>query len=114
MLRLVFHLLLRQTERLMTSVFELMGISLRIPDHSILSRRPGLLGSISKGCRLPDGPVHVLIDCTGLKAYGAGEWLQEKHGVRARRTWRKLHLVVDADTGMIMAATLTCNDEGDP
>jgi transposase len=114
MLRLVFHLPLRQTEGLMSSVFELMGVSLRIPDHSTLSRRAGTLASISKGCRLPDGPVHVLIDSTGLKVYGAGEWLQEKHGVRARRTWRKLHLAVDADTGMIMAATLTCNDEGDP
>ena len=65
-------------------------------------------------CRLPDGPVNLLIDSTGLKVYGAGEWLQEKHGVRARRTWRKLHLAVDADTGMVMASTLTENDLGDP
>ena len=65
------------------------------------------LTSISKGCRLPAGPVHLLIDSTGLKVYGAGEWLQEKHGARARRTWRKLHLAVDADTGMVMASTLT-------
>jgi hypothetical protein len=70
--------------------------------------------SISKGCRLPDGPVHLLIDSTGLKIYGAGEWLQKKHGVRARRAWRKLHLAVDADTGMVIAATLTANDMGDP
>ena len=72
------------------------------------------LASVSKGCRLPAGPVHLLIDSTGLKVYGAGEWLQEKHGVRARRTWRKLHLSVDADTGMVMASTLTENDVGDP
>ena len=44
------------------------------------------LASVSKGCRLPAGPVHLLIDSTGLKVYGAGEWLQEKHGARARRT----------------------------
>ncbi len=55
-----------------------------------------------------------MIDSTGLKVYGAGEWLQEKHGVRARRTWRKLHLAIDADTGMVMASTLTENDVGDP
>ena len=55
----------------------------------------------------------LLIDSTGLKVYGAGEWLQEKHGVRARRTWRKLHVAVDADSGMIVAATLTENDEED-
>lgn len=58
--------------------------------------------------------MHVLIDSTGLKVYGAGEWLQEKHGVRARRTWRKLHLAVDANSGMIVASTLTEQDVGDP
>jgi len=70
--------------------------------------------SLSKGCVLPDGPIHLLIDSTGLKVFGAGEWLQEKHGAKARRTWRKLHLAVDADSGMIMASTLTGNDVGDP
>jgi len=100
MLRLAFHLPLRQTEGLMASVFELMGVPLATPDHSTLSRRAMTMTSISKGRRLPDGPVHLLIDSTGLKVYGAGEWLQEKHGVRARRTWRKLHLAVDADTGI--------------
>lgn len=114
MLRLAFHLPLRQTEGLMASVFALMGVSLATPDHSTLSRRAMTMTSISKGCRLPDEPVHLLIDSTGLKVYGAGEWLQEKHGVRARRTWRKLHLAVDANTGMIMASTLTENDAGDP
>jgi len=114
MLRLAFHLPLRQTEGLMASVFELMGVSLATPDHSTLSRRAMTMTSISKGCRLPDGPVHLLIDSTGLKVYGAGEWLQEKHGVKARRTWRKLHLAVDADTGLVMASTLTANDVGDP
>jgi hypothetical protein len=114
MLRLAFHLPLRQTEGLMASVFELMGVSLATPDHSTLSRRAMTMASISKGCRLPDGPVHLLIDSTGLKVYGTGEWLQEKHGLRARRTWRKLHLAVDAQTGMVMASTLTENDMGDP
>ena len=113
MLRLAFHLPLRQTEGLMASVFELLGVGLSVPDHSTLSRRAMSLVPISKGCRLPAGPVHLLIDSTGLKVYGAGEWLQEKHGTRARRTWRKLHLAVDALTGMIMASTLTENDIGD-
>jgi len=72
------------------------------------------MNSISKGCILLDGPIHMLIDSTGLKVFGAGEWLQEKHGTKARRAWRKLHLSVDADTGMIMASTLTGNDVGDP
>ena len=51
--------------------------------------------------------MHLLVDSTGLKLYGAGEWLVEKHGTKKRRSWRKLHLGVDADTGRIVAATLT-------
>ena len=114
MLRLVFHLALRQTEGLMASIFDLLGVPLSTPDHSTLSRRAKKMLSISKGCLLPDGPVNLLIDSTGLKVFGAGEWLQEKHGAKARRTWKKLHLAMDADTGMIMASTLTGNDVGDP
>jgi transposase len=114
MLRLAFHLALRQTEDLMASIFSLLGVSLSAPDHSTLSRRARTLALISKGCILADGPIHLLIDSTGLKVFGAGEWLQEKHGAKARRTWKKLHLAVDADTGMIMASTLTGNDVGDP
>jgi hypothetical protein len=107
-------LALRQTEELMVSIFGLLTVPLSTPDHSTLSRRARKMESFSKGCILPDGPVHLLIDSTGLKVFGAGEWLQEKHGAKARRTWKKLHLAVDADTGMIMASTLTRNDVGDP
>jgi hypothetical protein len=114
MLRLAFHLALRQTEGLMTSIFGLLDLPLSAPDHSTLSRRAMTMASITKGCALPDGPIHLLIDSTGLKVFGAGEWLQQKHGAKARRTWKKLHLAVDADTGMIMASTLTGNDVGDP
>ena len=114
MLRLAFHLALRQTEGLMASIFNLLGVPLSTPDHSTLSRRARTMASISRDCILPDGPIHLLIDSTGLKVFGAGEWLQEKHGAKARRTWKKLHLAVDADTGMIMASTLTGNDIGDP
>ena len=55
-------------------------------------------------------PVHLLVDSTGLKLSGAGEWLVEKHGTSRRRSWRKLHVGVDADTGRIVAAALTTND----
>ena len=70
--------------------------------------------SISKGCRLPDGAVHLLIDSTGLTVFGAGEWLQQSmvqdRGAHGKSyTW-----LVDADTGKIMASTLTGNDVGDP
>ncbi len=68
MLPLAFHLPLRQTEGLMASVFELMGVSLVTPDRSTLSRRAMTMASLLKVCRLPDGRVHLLIDSTGLKA----------------------------------------------
>ena len=57
--------------------------------------------------------MHLLVDSTGLKLCGAGEWLVEKHGTRTRRSWRKLHLGVDTDTGQIVASTLTTNDVDD-
>jgi transposase len=114
MLRLAFHLALRQAEGLMASIFGLLNVPLSPPDHSALSRRARTMESISKGCVLPDGPIHPLIDSTGLKVFEAGEWLQEEHGAKARRTWRELHLAVDADSGTIMASTLTGNDVGGP
>lgn len=61
-----------------------------------------------------DEPVHLLIDSTGLKIYGEGEWLEQKHGIRARRRWRKLHIIaVDADGQEIVASDLTADDVGD-
>ena len=60
------------------------------------------------------GLVDVVIDSTALKVYGAGEWHREKHGGRDRRTWRKLHLAMDPDTGEILACELTDQDQGDP
>ena len=58
-------------------------------------------------------PLHLLVDSTGLKIYGEGEWLDQKHGIRSRRRWRKLHLGVDADTHEIVAVELTPDDVGD-
>ncbi len=60
-----------------------------------------------------DEPLHLLIDSTGVKIHGEGEWLDQKHGVRSRRRWRKLHLAVDADTQEIVAVELTPDDVGD-
>jgi transposase len=110
MLRLVFRQPLRQTEGLMASIFALLGVALEVLDHSTVSRRAMSVESIPKRCALPAGPAHILIDSTGLKVFGAGEWLQEKHGAKARRSWRKLHLAVDASTGLIVASILTEQD----
>src|SRR5918997_1217392 len=60
------------------------------------------------------GPVHVVIDSTGLQVHGAGAWLAETHGGPGRRSWRKLHLAVDPNSGEILASELTTSEEGDP
>src|SRR3954464_215884 len=111
MLRLVFHLALRQTEGFAASIFRLLGQDLRVPDHTTLSRRSrGFAGRRPR--KIPHGPMHLVIDSTGLKLVGQGEWDEEKHG-RTRRSWRKLHLTVDADTSEIVANTLTDNAADD-
>jgi transposase len=112
MVRLVFHQPLRQTEGLLGSLLDLMGLDLPVPDHTTISRRAVRLAPVLPTTR-PAGPVTLVIDSTGLKVYGAGEWHCDKHGVRGSRTWRKLHLAVDAASNTIVAATLTTNGEGD-
>ena len=110
-LRLVFHLALRQAEGFVGSVLRLLGLELSIPDHTTLSRRGrGFAGRRPRV--VPHGPLHLLLDSTGMKLFGQGEWQEEKHG-RARRSWRKLHLAFDADTGEIVASLLTGNDVDD-
>ena len=110
-LRAVFRLPLRQTEGLIGSILALLGLDLAVPDHSTLSRRAETLQLPRP--RAGSGPVHLLVDSTGLKLCGPGEWLVEKHGSRRRRGWRKLHLATDADTGRIVAAVLTDHDADD-
>ena len=82
-----------------------------MPDHSTLSRRAETLEVPRPISRT--GPVHLLVDSTGLRLCGPGEWLVEKHGTRRRRSWRKLHIGVDAETGQILASELTSHDVDD-
>jgi hypothetical protein len=114
-LRAVFRLAFRQTEGLIGSIISLLGLTLHVPDHTTLSRRAASL-EVPQPQRQP-GPhaeaLHLLVDSTGLKLCGAGEWLVEKHGTKARRSWRKLHIGVDAGTGQIMAAALTTKEVDD-
>jgi len=107
----VFRLALRQTEGLIGSVITLLGLTLAVPDHATLSCRAETLELPRP--RLGSAPVHLLVDSTGLKLCGSGEWLLEKNGTRTRRAWRKLHIGVDADTGRILAARLTTSDLDD-
>jgi len=109
----VFRLGLRQTEGLIGSVLQLLDLDLPVPDHSTLSRRAETLKLPKPRSGLGSGPVHLLVDSTGLKLCGAGEWLIEKHGTKRRRGWRVLHLATDADTGRIIASVLTDKDVDD-
>lgn len=113
MLRTAFKMPLRQTEGLMDSVLTLMNLSIAAPDHTTVSRRAVGL-TVTKSTSAPTGPLHVLIDSTGLQVFGAGQWLEEKHGAKSRLRWRKLHLAVDADSGMIVAQVLTDQHTDDP
>jgi hypothetical protein len=110
-LRAVFRLALRQTEGLIGSVLQLLGLDLAVPDHSTLSRRAETL-EVPRP-KAGSEPVHLLVDSTGLKFCGPGEWLVEKHGTKRRRGWRVLHLATDADTGRIVASVLTDKDADD-
>jgi IS5 family transposase len=112
MLRAAFKMALRQTKGLMASVLTLMNLTASAPDHTTVSRRSVGL-PIMKSAAVPNGPLHVLIDSTGLEVFGAGQWLVAKHGAKSHRTWRKFHLAVDADSGMIVAQVLTDQDTGD-
>ena len=110
-LRAVFRLALRQTEGLIGSVLQLLGLDLPVPDHSTLSRRAETL-EVPRP-KAGRAPVHLLVDSTGLKLCGPGEWLAEKHGTKRRRAWRVLHLATDTDTGRIVASVLTDKDADD-
>jgi hypothetical protein len=108
----VFRLALRQTEGLIGSILGLLGLELAVPDHTTLSRRSETL-EVPPRSRSGSEPLHLLVDSTGLKFGGPGEWLVEKHGTRTRRAWRKLHLGVYADSSQIAAVELTGHETDD-
>ena len=104
-LRLVFRLPLRQAEGFVRSVLSLMDVDLEAPDHTTLSRRSRYLDvELHRGSA--KGPMHLIVDSTGLSIVGEGEWAAAKHGGRGQRGWKKLHLGVDG-SGVIVAQTLT-------
>ena len=104
-LRLVFRLPLRQTEGFLRSILALMAVDLEAPDHTTLSRRSGHLDIELHSVPL-QGPIHLIVDSTGLSIMGAGEWAAAKHGGKGRRGWKRLHLGVDA-AGVIVAGVVT-------
>lgn len=111
-LRAVFRLALRQSEGLIASIIRLLGIDLPVPDHSTLSRRACGLPAQAQW-RTGMGDLRLIVDTTGLKLHRAGEWLFEKHGTAKRRSGRKPHIGIDADSGEIVAFDLIDKDVDD-
>src|SRR3954469_3674906 len=104
-LRSVYRLTLRATEGFARSLFGLMGADLPVPDYTTLGRRAATVRVTLP--KRAEGPLHLVLDSTGLKVYGEGEWKVRRHGYSKRRTWLKLHLAVDPQTHEIQAAMVT-------
>jgi transposase len=106
-IREVFHLPLRQLQGFASSLFHLLQLGLPVPNYSTLCRRAQKLDVKLASSGKPI--KHLLIDSSGLKIFGEGEWKVRTHGADKRRTWRKLHISVDAATHQITAALITDN-----
>ena len=103
--QLIFHLPLRQTEGVLTSIFRMLGLDLSAPDHTTRSRRGQHLDLSLR--RAPAGAgLHLMVDSTGPSVVGEGEWAAATHGGRGRRGWKTRHLGVDR-SGVIVARALT-------
>ncbi len=90
-----------------------MGVALPCPDHTTLSRRNATVEISRLDHRESPGPVDLIVDSTGLKVCGQGEWHAKKHGEKHRKSWTKLHIGVD-DQGWIIASTITDDHDQDP
>lgn len=108
----VYGLALRATQGLLSSLLGLLGVELPTPDYTTLSRRRRTL-VVALPRRRNSEPLHLVVDSTGVKVYGEGEWKVRRYGWSKRRTWRKLHLGVDEQTGEVAAAVVTTNACGD-
>ena len=112
MLKSVYRQKLRQTIGFACSLFKLMSVELELPHYSTLSRRAKRL-NINLSVTPRQCSRHVVIDSTGVKVYGEGEWKTRKHGISKRLTWLKLHIGINEETGEILAAVVTPNSVGD-
>lgn len=110
MLREFFQLPYRQTEGFGNALVAMMGLEIAIPHHTSLVKRAKKLDVSIEVAAAPKGPVSVVVDSTGLKVFGEGEWKVRVHGADHRRTWRKIHLAIDPNSHQIVAEELTGND----
>jgi hypothetical protein len=107
MLRNVFHLTFRSLQGFLESLKTLMNIVAEIPNYTTLCRRQATVELPTLAKRYSQQPITIVVDSTGVKIYGEGEWCVKKHGAQYQRTWRKIHLAVDAKTLHILSCQLT-------
>lgn len=112
MLKAVYKLPYRALEGFSRSIMGLMKLNLRIPDHTTMSRRACTV-QIHIPRKVRNEPIHLVVDSTGLKIYGEGEWKVRKHGKSKRRSWIKVHLGADANEKDVRAVVVTREDVGD-
>ena len=111
-LKVLFGMPLRQTTGFVQSLLRLIGLDWSVPDFSTLCRRQKTL-NVSLPYRGGTGPLNLLIDSTGIKAEGEGEWNARKHGGPKRRIWRKIHIGIDEETLEVRAIEVTTSNVGD-
>jgi hypothetical protein len=113
MIKAVFHQALRQVQGFIKSLIQLLGVDLDCPHYSVFSRRAEEL-MISLGRLLKPGErLNVIFDSTGVKVFGEGEWKVRKHGYSKRRTWRKVHVGMCADSGQVVVGGMSSNNVTD-
>lgn len=110
--KVLFGMALRQTTGFVESLLQLMGLDWKVPDFSTLIRRQKTL-VVDIASRRSSDPLHLLIDSTGIKVEGEGEWHARKHGASSRRIWRKIHLAIDERTLEVCAVEVTSSNVGD-
>ena len=111
-IKVLFKLPLRQTAGMVASLLHLAGLDWPVPDYSTLCRRQKTL-QVQIPYRGGGGPLNLLVDSTGIKFLGVGEWQARKHGMQGRRQWRKVHLAMDPATSDIRAVEFTPSRDGD-
>jgi hypothetical protein len=112
-LKVVYGLTLRETEGFVHSLFQMANVDLPVPDYTTLCRRQRDLAVRITPPERPPTPQHLAVDATGLKVYGEGEWKQRAHGKQKKRTWRKLHVMMDPCSGYVTAVDLGSNTHAD-
>lgn len=111
-IRFMYHLPLRATQGFLGSLFSLLNITHRVPCYSTICRRMKTL-NVNIPIQTSDFSRHIVLDSTGMKVYGEGEWKVRTHGAGKRRTWRKIHLGIDTESQEITCSAISTNDFND-